>query len=447
MSEDNLLPQARETERALLSSLMIEPELVYQVMTQVTPEDFFMVSHRWIYQAIVEIAHHNLSIDAITVTEQLRKTGRLNNLVAEGDELAAQFFVSDLLTTEAYYNNWQRYVSDIKEASKRRKLIDAARMIANAAFDEAMPIDEAVHTAEYAVLNLGQDNRTDRLYMPHEYTDDFVEWLDGDEAVGLSTGFPDLDRCIGGLEGGNVYCFGGAEKMGKSSMLMSISRNVALQPQRPVVLRFSLEMDKRLMMRRDVSAISGVSVQKLKRRDLNDAEQQAAYHAVAVVRDTNLIYECTAGITPSAMKAKCNRVAMQYGKIDLICIDYFQIMGSDERTANENEKHLRVSNEIVKLAREFDAPVIIGAQVLSKNIDHRTDKRPVLSDVRGSSALQSDCYFLAFLYRDHYYNPDLSTPYEAELIVRAHRDGAAPIIPLNFDAECTTFRSASRIEL
>ena len=438
-------PQAHETERALLSSVLIDPSIIYQVMTTVTPTDFYNVSYKWIYEAILGLAQDGAHIDPVTVAEYLRQRGQLKELTSAGDELAAQFFVSDLIKTDAYSFNWHRYCDDIKAAAQRRRLIEYASLVANTAYNEALPIEHALQTAEHGLMGIREsDPAKDRLYSPEQYTDDFVDWLDGDGAVGISTGFADLDRCIGGLEKGNVYGFCAAEKMGKSSLLMAITRKVALFPSKPVVVRFSLEMDQRLMMRRDVSALTGISVTKLKSRDLTDVEKQEAYKAVGRIRETNLIYETTAGITPSLIRAKLNQVLMRYGRIDLVAIDYFQIMDSDDRANNENEKHLRVSAGVTRIAKEFDIPVILAAQVLSKSIDHRADQRPVLSDVRGSSALQSDCYFLAFLYRDHYYNPDLSLPSDAELIVRAHRDGPTPIIPLYFNGECTTFENSQR---
>ena len=440
IDEQRLPPNNREAEAAWLGSILIDPETLFTTQN-LKPPHFYQANHRYIHEAFLALAQSDSDIDTITVCDELRKQGRLQ-------EIGGEAYIAGLGSNPDSYFHAQSYADMVVEAHERREIIKAGLKMLNLAYDESVTLEDARATiqSDLIAITAGTQKRQ-TMFTAVEASDNFMADLEGDAPVGLPTGLADLDKCIGGMESGNVYGFGGAEKMGKSTLLMDISRHVALMPNKPVVLRFSLEMSEKLMMRRDVSALTGISIQNIKRRTLAEGAMGVLYEAVAKMRETNMIYETTRGLTPAQMIAKARQVELMYGKIDLIHVDYLQIMNSDKNHANDASEGEYIAQRLAEVAGMFDCPLIVGAQVLSKSISQRADKEPQLSDVRYSSGLQANAYFVAFVHRPHYYAPDMYDITEAQLIVRAHRDGAAPTIPLYFEAECATFKNAFKQNL
>lgn len=425
------LPPHNETaERALLGSALIDPDVLLQL--DIKPDDFYRADYGATWAAMLDLVAAQKSVDIITVPEVLQKRG-VTLPTAELIGLLAEVPTSI---------NAPDYADVVRANAQRRALINLAARMTTAAYNDAGSVETIISDAETALIAVRQGEERGWLTTAQQNAGQFLDDLQAEETSTIPTYYLDLDRAIGGLEPGAVYWFCAAEKMGKTSFVSHISLRNALAGR--VVLRFSLEMSARQRTRRDIAMMTGLSIEQLKRRELTSAQMSQAMAAAGRLSEAPLRIDETPGITPSKMRASLNRVLMDYGRIDLIELDYFQLGEVDKPTANRVSDLETYSRNIAQIAREYAVPIVGTAQVLSKSIEQRSDKRPYLSDVFGSSALAKDGYLIAFLYRDEYYNPDTTEmPNTAELIIRAHRDGSPGVIMLNFHPATSSFRNAA----
>lgn len=431
-----LPPHNEEAEQAVLGSLMIDPSAVTDVAHIITADMFYRVANRQIYQTILDLWRQHEPIDYLLIRDLLDRNGQL-------DGVGGDYYLAGLAGIVPTAINARHYAEVIKEAHTRRQLITTASAIAKSAYDESLAIDDVTRDAETAVLAVRGNMSNDRMVHAGTVASQFLDDLQSDKPIGIPSGYLDLDRCIGGLEPGNGYWFCGAEKMGKTSFINRISLTNALAGK--VVIRFSLEMTAKQRMRRDVAILTGISVKALKTKLLADHQWTVALDAVGKLSNLHLITDDTPAQCPSHIRSVCNRVMAEYGRIDLIELDYFQLCQADKPTSNYVADLMTISSQLVAIVKDFNVPLVGTAQVTSKQIDMRNNKEPHLSDVYGSTALIKDGYFISFIYRDEYYNPDTTQrPGEADLIVRAHRDGDTPRIALQFDGPTAQFRNLSR---
>jgi len=423
---EKLPPNSLEAETAVLGSVVIDPDAIFRIPF-LKPEMFYNTRNGAAFAAMLNLANKRESIDIITLQDAL------------GNDAG---FLIEAMTTVPTAINIVGYAKIVIEKAERRRLIAAATKIATAAFDETKEVGTLRDEAESAIMaDASTESRTTNAKQNAAV---FVDDLENNKEVGIKTGFYDLDRCIGGLEPEFGYWFCAAEKMGKTSFVSGISLNIARRGS--VVVRFSLEMSAKQRTRRDISVMTKIPIISLKRKTLTADERQRAYKAAGELSRLSLIIDDTPGITPGHIRSTLNRVLMQYGRVDLVEVDYWQLMNSDDPKNNRVQELEDISRGLVHVIRDFKVPLIATAQVLSKTIDNRHDKRPLLSDVHGSAALAKDAYFISFLYRDEYYNPDTTdSPGVAELIVRAHRDGGAPNIKFVFDGPTAKFYNAQKL--
>lgn len=433
---ERLPPSSEDLEQAVLGSLLIDPSAVNDVAHIIHEDMFYRVTNRQIYAAIMELWRKHEPIDYVLLTELLAQKGQL-------EAIGGEPYVIGLLQIVPTSINARHYAGVIKELYTRRQLIQAARVITTTAYDTGKEIEDVTREAETAVLSIRTGMSNDRMVHAGIVASQFIDDLQGDEPVGIPTGYIDLDRCIGGLEPQNGYWFCAAEKMGKTSFVNWISLSNALAGR--VVIRFSLEMSAKQRMRRDIAALTGIPVKALKTRDLQDREWPIVMDTVGQLSNLHMITDDTPSQNPNHIRSVCNRVMAEYGRIDLIELDYFQLCTADKPSNNEVQNLEQISKQMVAIVKDFNIPLIGTAQVTSKAIDQRGNKEPHLSDVFGSTALIKDGYFVGFIYRDEYYNPDTTErPGEADLIVRAHRDGDTPRIRLQFDGPTALFRNLAK---
>jgi replicative DNA helicase len=424
---DRMPPHNTEAERALIGSAMFDNDVILSV--KLSPADFYNQSLGQVWGAIVALVNGGKAADLITMDEVIKKrklSVTIPDLIGMTNEVPTALNAPD-------------YAAIIKANAQRRALIKLSTTTANSAYDEAGAVDGIINQAERGLIEIRQNETVSHLTRPPQNASTFIDELQSEETTTVPTYYRDFDRLIGGLEQGSLYWFPAAEKMGKTSFVSRISLHNALNGR--VVIRFSLEMSAKQRTRRDISMMTGIPITKLKRRDLTAEEMQRAFDAAGRLSQSALIIDQTPGVTPSQMRATINRVLLDYGRLDLIELDYFQLGDIDKPTANRVSDLETYSRNIAHIAREYSVPFIGTAQVLSKSIEQRGDKRPYLSDVFGSSALAKDGYMIAFIYRDEYYNPDTTErPNQGELIIRAHRDGDTPTIRLYFDGPTAQYR-------
>lgn len=424
-------PHNIEAERALIGSALIDNDVLVQV--QVKPTDFYQAFLGKVWGAMRDLVHAGKSADIITLPEVLTKR----------DICLQPGFLIDLVAGVPTSINAPDYADIIRADAQRRAVIRLSQKAATDAYNGAQPIDDLLADTERALLEVRQKDTSTRLTKAKQNASQFITDLQSDKITTVPTHYLDLDRAIGGLEKGSVYWFCAAEKMGKTAFVSRISLHNALN--RLVVVRFSLEMSARQRTRRDIAMMTKIPITALKQKHLTKEQWAKAFEAAGRLSECALIIDETPGIKPAQMRASLNRVLMDYGRIDLIEYDYFQLGEADTPSKNRVTDLEYISRQMANIAREYDAPVIGTAQVLSKAIDNRSNKRPLLSDVHGSAALAKDGYMIAFLYRDEYYNPDSTdTPNQGELMIRAHRDGDTPTIGLYFDGPTAEYRNLKK---
>lgn len=428
-----LPPNNKEAEEALIGSALIDNDVLMQV--QLSPHEFYSRALGDVWAAMLDLARAGRPVDYITLDEVLSKREAGMTII----ELMG--FLSVVPTSI----NAPHYAAIIRANSQRRQLLYLARKLENEATKDT-PVEMLISEAETGLIAIRQQERPGGLMTAKVNASQFLTALQSDAETAVPSYYLDFDRVTGGLEAGSVYWFCAAEKMGKTAFVSRISLQNALAHR--VVVRFSLEMSARQRTRRDVAMITKIPINRLRKRELSEYEMNQAFAAAGRLSELSLIIDETPGTTPSQIRATLNRVLMDYGRVDLVEVDYFQLGEVDEPTKNRVADLETFSRQLAHIAREYRVPVIGTAQVLSKSIEQRADKRPYLSDVFGSSALAKDGYLVAFLYRDEYYNPDTTEmPGMAELIIRAHRDGSTAVIDLAFHGPTAEYRDMARPEM
>lgn len=439
-----LLPHSTELEKKLLGMLMEayrfeEMDQIHETSDILKPDHFYLTMSQALYNVILDMTKSSLDFDEDVWAYRL--TQFVPNLSKED---ATNFVIS--CVSERLNGNPAEIAQEISNLWERRKYIQAGQKIATTAYDMSTHIAEVRGEVSDA-LSIDSGSQDGSLYSPKEYVNDYLEFLFGPTSQGLMSRFPNYGKRIGGYEGGNGYWIGGAEKMGKSAFLLSEAEHFAKTYRDKVGIYFSLEMSKRIVTRRLISIDTGIPVKKLKDRSMSEQEKQVAMDSFSRLQDSGLYIVDKASITPQQIRNYIQKVILETGRIDYMFLDYFQIMGSDTKSYSQNEKQTQNSIDLISIVKEFDIPLIGGAQVNSKDIIRGGDKRPELAQIRGSSALSADGYCISFLYRHSYYEPDFYEDDEdarnkTELITKGGREAEFGTDHLCFFGECSRFEAA-----
>jgi replicative DNA helicase len=431
------VPYQREAEEAVLGAILINPEVFYDVAHFLTPEDFFLHRHRWVWEAFARLNEQRLPIDMLTVSEEIESQGRL-------DEIGGPAYLASLINTVPTSLHAEAYGRLVEETSTRRRLLEAANEIARLAFKNEMLIDDVVNDAEKAIFGINERRLTNDLQPIKLVLSDYYDRIDylarhRDETTGVPTGFIDLDRLLGGLQPSDLLIIAGRPGQGKSGFLLSVAKN-ASQLHKKHVAVFSLEMSNEQLVQRLVAQETTIDSQRLRLGDIKDNEWPIFTQAVSALGETMIFLDDTPAITPLALRTKCRRLHMEFG-LDLIIIDYLQLMSGDTRTDNRVQEVSYISRNLKVLARELNVPVLAAAQ-LSRAVEQRTDKRPILSDLRESGSLEQDADVVLFIYRPDQYEADTLKENVAEIIVSKHRNGPVGSVELVFRKNLAKFENA-----
>ena len=417
---DRPLPHNVEAERAVLGGLLIDATAFYDVAPFLTARDFFSGNHAAIFDAMTTLMRRDMPLDHVTIAQELR-----GKPIADLDGLLVSLALavpSSVMT--------RHYGQIVAELSRRRALIRAGGAIASAAWDEAQTIDAVTADANRALFDAITAHETRGTISAKEMTARMLDRLEDGPRAGLATGLVDLDRVLDGLHRTDLYILAGRPGMGKSSMEGSIARHVALHG--GTVVRFNLEMGREQMLYRDVSALSRVDFQKIRRNDLNEHERLEVAQALGKLSECAMFYDDTPAISPLQLESRCRQLAMGRD-VDLITVDYMQLMKPDTSYGNRVQDVGAVSRALKGLAKSLDVPILALAQ-LSRAVEQRADKRPQLADLRDSGEIEQDADAVIFAYRDDYYYEDSATPNQIELIVSKHRHGANGTVRLYWNA-------------
>lgn len=441
MSEARIPPHNLEAERAVLGALLTGSDVYDSISTIVNREDFYRDGHRVIYEALQNIIHANRRADFVLLTEELT---RMNKLEAVGGIA----YITSLANDSSASYNVEEHARIISEKAQLRRLIDAGNKIVGMSYAGEEEAQSIINEAEQMVLSVSGQIKADSTFTPiglvAEMTINRLGELQnyGDALTGLSTGFRDLDEVTNGLQRSDLILVAARPSMGKTAFTLNIAQNVAIRQDKSVAF-FSLEMSKEQLVGRILSSVSEVSSEKLRTGQLQTDDWTRLAKAMEVMGKAPLYIDDTPGLTTQEMRSKLRRLKVEHG-LDLIIVDYVQLMQgrSSGNSDNRQQEISEISRNLKLIAREMNVPLIALSQ-LSRGVESRTDKRPILSDLRESGSLEQDADIVAFLYRDKYYNENSEKGDITEVIIRKHRNGALKTVELMFQGELTRFRDVS----
>jgi replicative DNA helicase len=437
-SSTSVIPHNREAEEAVVGAVLINPEAYYDLAQFLQADDFYIHRHRWIWEAFARLHEKRIPLDFLTVTEELQSAGQLA-------EIGGPAYLTALLNQVPTSLHAEAYGRMVEASAIRRRLLTSANQIATLAYNEQESVENVIEESEKSLFNVSERRLKKDLLPISTVLSDYYDRIDElakrpEDIFGVPTGFVDLDRTLTGLQPSDLLIIAGRPGQGKSGFLLSVAKNAALLHKKHVAI-FSLEMSNEQVVQRLLAQETGIDSQRLRNGKLNDNEWPLLTHSIEVLSDTHIFLDDTPAITPLALRTKCRRLHMEFG-LDLVILDYIQLMGGDTRTENRVQEVSYISRNLKVLARELNVPVLAAAQ-LSRAVEQRTDKRPVLSDLRESGSIEQDADIVMFIYRPDQYEKDTDKQNVAEIIISKHRNGPTGSVELVFINHLAKFVDAA----
>ena len=429
-------PQNIEAEQAVLGAMLIKKEAIIEVQEILRPDDFYRETHRIIYEAIIRLQNNDEAVDLVTLTEELRKTDML-------DKVGGLGFITQLANIVGTAANVSYHAKIVKEKAELRNLINVATEIAGKAYEDSDEVENIMDEAEKKILAVASrqgggafESMKNIVLRTFERINVLYESKGG--LTGLSSGFKDLDRLTAGLQKSDLILVAARPSMGKTAFTLNIASYVGLHG--GSVAFFSLEMSKEQLMQRMLCSEGGIDASKLRTGQLDEVEWNKLVGVADKMSRAPIYIDDTAGITVMELRSKARRLKAEHG-LDLIIIDYLQLMQgrASKNSDNRQQEISEISRSLKALARELDVPVIALSQ-LSRSVESRQIKKPMLSDLRESGSLEQDADIVMFLYREDYYDKDTENKNITEIIVAKHRNGPVDSVQLFFQKEFTKFR-------
>jgi replicative DNA helicase len=441
-------PHSLEAEQSVLGAILLSDRTLYALVIDegLQAEDFYRERHATIYESILQLYAENEPIDVLTVTEHLRSAGKL-------EEVGGPPAVDALAGAVPAAGNARRYAQIVREHALMRRLLTTTYEIQAQVLNNAALPREIVENAERAMFEVAHDERTKDFRnvgdVLHEEIDKWQKLAAGTTSLtGTPAGFTDLDEITGGFQPGNLIVIAARPSMGKSALVTNIAENVALHKTAPrAVALFSLEMSEAELAQRFIASQASIKGDDLRKGRIKEERKwKRVLDTAEHYSRAPLFIDDSSDIGILEIRAKARRLHAQTqakGGLGMIIIDYLQLMRPDGRTDSRVEQVGQMSRGLKILARELNVPVIALSQ-LSRGVESRTDKRPLLSDLRESGAIEQDADLVMFIYRDEYYNENTDRPGEADLLIAKHRNGGLGDVPLTFQAEYPRFLSMAR---
>jgi replicative DNA helicase len=437
----NTPPSAVEAERLLLGGLMLDPQSSQYIVGKVSPEDFYRPDHQLIFGAILQLADQNQPCDAVTLSEHLNTHGRLADAGGLG-------YLGSLTRESPSAANVVTYANIIRERSVMRDLIEVGNGIARSALvPEGRSGKDLVDDAERRVFEIAEKGSRGRSgFKPlSDFCGELINELDarhrdGREITGLPSGYKKFDAITQGLHEGDLIILAGRPSMGKTTLALNIAEYVAFNPGEPKpVAVFSMEMGAEQLALRFVSSLGQVSQGHLRNGRFSDADWPRISAAIKLMSQAPLYIDDTPALTPTDLRARARRLYRQHG-IGLIVVDYLQLMQTGSSVENRATEISEISRSLKSLARELRVPIIVLSQ-LNRSVEQRPDKRPQMSDLRESGAIEQDADLILFIYRDEVYNEETARKNEADIIISKHRNGETGSFVLTFRGQYSRFEN------
>lgn len=436
-------PQNLEAEEAVLGSILLEQDSIISVMEFLVPDDFYRVAHQLIFAAMIELNQNSEAIDPITVSEKLRQKNQIENVGGEAN-------IIELLDKVPTAANVEFYTQIVLEKSTRRKLIKTSTNIVKNAYQEDETIANVLDTAERDILSVSEGRNKAGFIPIRDVLHDAYASLEersknNGEVTGIATGYIGLDRMTSGFHADELIILAARPSVGKTAFVLNIAKNVAVNLNETVAI-FSLEMGAESLVERIICSHASINAGHLKTGKLTDEEYTQYFVATGVLSEAPIYIDDTPGIRVSEIRAKCRRLKQERNNLGLVVIDYLQLIEGNGKESRQQEVS-EISRNLKKLAKELKVPVIALSQ-LSRGVEQRQDKRPIMSDIRESGSIEQDADIVAFLYRDDYYRqepdenghvPEVEPNSTIEVIIEKNRSGPRGTVELNFMKEFNKF--------
>ena len=418
-------PHSVEAEQSVLGSILLDKEAMISVSETLVPEDFYKEAHKVIYESMLKLYNSQSEIDLITLTDELRDQGYL-------DDIGGIAYITSLSTVVPTTSNIKYYVNIVKEKSISRQLISAANDIINLGYDGSAKVEYVLENAEKKIFDISQERATNDFQPINQVISEALSMLEKlyeekNDVTGLTTGFRDLNKKINGLQRSDLLLIAARPAMGKTAFALNLVQNAALKGDASVAV-FSLEMSKEQLVQRMIASQSTVELKKIKTGTLADNDWPRITDGMAILSGAKIHIDDTPGIKISELRSKCRKLKIEKG-LDLVLIDYLQLMEGEGQNESRQQEIAKISRSLKILAKELDCPVVALSQ-LSRAPEQRADHRPMLSDLRESGSIEQDADIVMFLYRDEYYNPDTEKKNIGEVIVAKNRHGETGTVEL-----------------
>lgn len=437
-----VLPHSNEAEQAILGAILVYPSVSRIVFDQdLVREDFYLDIHQRIFHAMEYLTENGKPIDATSLITRLQDSEELN-LVGGAD------YILKLSDTAVSSANSVHYIELIKSRAHLRRLIETAEKIAEEGFDTSVELDVVMDDAEAAILDVTRSRRATEFKTSREIVSNVIQEMIQlrnltDHVTGIKTGYTDLDRMTNGFQRGDLIILAARPAMGKTAFALNLALNASLYNDGAIAI-FSLEMPAEALMKRILSAKSQVESSKLRSGKMNDEEFNKLNEAANGLSGSKLYIDDSSNIKISEIHSKCRKLKSEHG-LDLVVIDYLQLISGSGRNAGDNRQQeiSEISRSLKVLARDMNCPVISLSQ-LSRAVESRPDKHPMLSDLRESGSIEQDADIVMFLYRDEYYNKDKTAeeqdlPERTDVDIAKHRNGATGRVELAFAKAISAF--------
>lgn len=437
---DKTVPANPEAEEAVLGSLLIDPDAVLKVASFLEAEDFYRERNGWIYRAILGLHERREPADFVTLCDELER----NNLL---QEIGGAAYITQLINNVPSAAYVEHYGHIVERTATLRRLIDAAGKIATLAYEEAQEVDEVVDRAEQIIFDVAE-RRVRRELAPvrqvmHEVVDriDYLHRHQG-QLLGVPSGFTGLDRLLGGFQKSDLLILAARPAVGKTALSLNFALNAA-RKFRKVVAYFSLEMSAEQLVQRLLSMETGIDQQRLRKGEIEERDWEIIMAAAGELSQTMLFIDDTPAMSALELRTKARRLQAEHG-LDLIVVDYLQLMRGDNKSENRVQEISYISRALKGLARELECPVIALSQ-LSRAVESRTDHKPMLSDLRESGSIEQDSDIVMFIYREDLHKENSDKKNIADVIIAKHRNGPTDTVPLYFRRELTKFENLEMV--
>jgi replicative DNA helicase len=436
---DRTLPHSIEAEKSVLGSILVNSQALLSAREHLEPADFFRDAHCRVFKAMLRLNDRNDPVDFITLNEELRRSGEL-------DEVGGPAYLSAMTDGMPRLANLEHHCAIVKEKARLRGIIYTANEMLVSAYDADQDASVVIDSAEKSVFNLSQKRQSSKLVpigqlIPQAIADVEAYQQAGKSVIGLETGFSQLDGMTSGFQAGQLICVAGRPAMGKSAWALNVADHVSRKESKTVAV-FSLEMSGKELSVRLLSSHAQVSSRRFQRALLSEVEYQRVAAAYNELADSPLLVDDTASLGLWEVRAKCRALATTTATtsapLGLVVIDYVQLMAGSAKSENRTQELNQISIGLKRLAKELSIPIVMLSQ-LSRALEARKDKRPILSDLRESGGLEQDSDVVLFLYRDEVYSPTEANRGKAELIIGKQRSGPIGQIELVWDGPTTRF--------